>query len=266
MDRTAREECPYAASPQQPRDVKVFVINLTRRSDRRAHMSGELAKLGWVATYVDAVDCMAEGFGSKHEEIMRASGLRPGELACYLSHVEAWKQISHGSAPWALLLEDDVTLSAELPMVLDKLLREALPFDVVRLSALQKQVGMSLCRFSAEHALLLPTKHVSGTQGYLISKVGAENLLARIATPQQPIDTTLDRYWTWGGLVAMVKPALIHEIQEAGSDVQVMGRMDASRPHAIGGRLAFSARKWFGIWRARILLLWMMHRGRQKAV
>jgi len=239
--------------------LSVLIINLARRPDRREHMARELAKFGWVATYLDAVDCMHPAFGERHGSAMTASGLRPGELACYLSHVEAWRRIAVGPDDVVLLLEDDVVLDAGLPSVLQDMLPYMHAFDLLRLSALRKQVGLRVQTLPGSHQLLIPTKHVSGTQGYLISKAGAALLLSRIAVPLQPIDTVLDRYWMWHGVVGMVRPALISEINGAGSDIASMGRTNTSRSHAIARRLAFSVRKWLGIWRALILAWWRMH-------
>jgi glycosyl transferase family 25 len=113
--------------PAQP--VPVFIISLTRATDRRESIGAHLKKLGVEFEFVDAV----EGKAMPATEIQRllAPGvsLSPGQVGCYLSHLEAYRRIVERQIPVALILEDDARLSPEAVKLLRSDLSDAAAFD-----------------------------------------------------------------------------------------------------------------------------------------
>jgi glycosyl transferase, family 25 len=101
--------------------MRIFVINLARRPDRMAAMAAQLDPLGLAYERFDAVD------GSTFDPValnapFAAHGamaeLTPGDKACTTSHIHLWRQIASGANSHAVILEDDVELSAAAPLFL----------------------------------------------------------------------------------------------------------------------------------------------------
>jgi len=120
------------------------------------------------------------------------------------------------------VLEDDVVCSPSLLRVARDAAALMPPFDAVRLSALQPIRGIPVATLSGGEKLILPTKHPSGTQGYMVSLQGARHLLQVLSVPKLPIDNALDAYWKHGLCVPIVSPSVVAE--------------DASIASTIGGR------------------------------
>lgn len=100
--------------------LPVFYINLDGRSDRDQFISEQLAKNGLSATRVSAV------LGSKlteaekdivnHEKFVcvMKRPIKDGEIGCALSHRKVWQKVLEQQLPYALILEDDVTIDPVL--------------------------------------------------------------------------------------------------------------------------------------------------------
>lgn len=189
--------------------MKIFVINLERAADRRVAILRHLHELGLEAEILPAVE------GVKVDRATLGPGAEPGlsngEVGCYLSHLRFWQIVVERKLPNAIVLEDDVICSPALARVADEIAALDLPFDAVRLSALQPIRGIPLLSLSSGEKLILPNKHPSGTQGYLVSLAGARRLLAALAVPKGPIDDTLDRYWKYGLCVPVLSPSVVVE-------------------------------------------------------
>src|SRR5690242_19024849 len=92
--------------------MQIYYINMARRTDRRAFMEAQLAKLGLEATRIEAVT--PETFLASAVTASRGR-LTPVALSCSLSHVKAAEALLASGDPCALILEDDAILSTRLP-------------------------------------------------------------------------------------------------------------------------------------------------------
>ncbi len=99
--------------------MKIFIINLSHRTDRKAFMGRQLTEFNLEAEFVEAVD----GKNLKPEEatlydevtarIRNGKVLSPGELGCALSHRKIYEKMTQESISEALILEDDIVLTKE---------------------------------------------------------------------------------------------------------------------------------------------------------
>lgn len=132
-----------------------------------------------------------------------AGAVRRGALGCFLAHCAVWESIAAGSAPWALLLEDD-----SAPRGLARLLSTEIPTDAeiiwtsVRADPEGRQARPGVPRVAPlvealrRRTTLAPGPAAFGTDGYLLSREGAIKLLAAVRRDgfEGHVDWRLVRY------------------------------------------------------------------------
>ncbi|CAH1972786.1 unnamed protein product [Acanthoscelides obtectus] len=95
---------------------KIYMINLKRRHERRKRMLTCFDELGLEVDLVDAVDGQAlnESFLGKilflpgFEDPYHKRPMKLGEIGCFLSHYNIWRDVVHNKYSSVLILEDDI--------------------------------------------------------------------------------------------------------------------------------------------------------------
>ena len=111
----------------------VFVINLARDPERRAHMEGRLRKCGLQAEFITAVDGKGltdadrASYDRTRALVVYGSDMLDNEIGCYRSHFSIYERMVRENIPLALVLEDDVDLDDNLPAILADLAAEENP-------------------------------------------------------------------------------------------------------------------------------------------
>lgn len=106
------------------KDIKIFVIGLTRSHDRRASIHKQLCELGLSFEFVDAVDgrTLSNDQLSKYSSAasIRASGreLTPAEIGCALSHIGIYHKIINEGFEEAVIFEDDSVINKDFLAIL----------------------------------------------------------------------------------------------------------------------------------------------------
>ena len=98
--------------------MKIYLISLKSALERRAFQQQQLSNLGLEFELVDALTpstSIEQTVSIKADRWERP--LMPTELACFLSHYSVWQKILDRNEA-ALILEDDVVLSKNLPKFL----------------------------------------------------------------------------------------------------------------------------------------------------
>ncbi len=98
--------------------VYTTVINLKRSPERRAYMEHQLDACRIPFVLLEATDGSVHTFDS-HD----STSLSGGELGCALSHRRALQAFLESSAPYALIMEDDIDISDRFSAVLSTILR-----------------------------------------------------------------------------------------------------------------------------------------------
>jgi len=114
---------------QSAQKIPVFVISLVRDADRRATISAHLNKFGVEFEFVDAVEGKALPAGEIEGMLAPGASMTPGQVGCYLSHLETYRRIVERKIPVSLILEDDARLSVSALKLLRSDLGESPPFD-----------------------------------------------------------------------------------------------------------------------------------------
>lgn len=204
--------------------MQTLVLNLTHRTDRKRAIHERLTRIGLTPVFIEAVNGHAPELADTIQPIVSRTGLNPGEVGCYLSHIKAWHHVLASEHNDALILEDDGLLDPALPQVLAALQHHADALHVVRLSALCKIVGHHIHQLTPHSSLICTTKNPSGTQGYYLTRAGAAMLLRSISDIQCAIDTEMDRYWKWGGQILTLKPSVVYQDGSSTSDIDGLVR------------------------------------------
>jgi glycosyl transferase family 25 len=166
---------PTSARERIRRLMRLYVINLPRRTDRLAHMTREIGRFGLAFERIEAVDAAvlaAEGRTNPH--------LPGGAFGCTLSHLEVYRRFLATGEAYATVLEDDVLFSDDArPFLADA---DWVPAgtDLVKLETFATRVFLrgSATAAPAGHRLHeLHFRH-NGSAAYVVSRRFAERFAA----------------------------------------------------------------------------------------
>nr|XP_021524855.1 LOW QUALITY PROTEIN: procollagen galactosyltransferase 1 [Aotus nancymaae] len=184
---------------------EVFMINLRRRQDRRERMLRALQEQGIECRLVEAVDGKAmntsqvEALGIQmlpgYQDPYHGRPLTKGELGCFLSHYNIWKEVVDRGLEKSLVFEDDLRFEIFFKRRLMNLMRdverEDLDWDLIYVGRKRMQVE------HPEKAVprvrnLVEADYSYWTLAYVISLQGARKLLdAKPLSKMLPVDEFL---------------------------------------------------------------------------
>ena len=240
--------CPTEAQASRGR---AFVINLARAVERRAHIHKELGRAGFRSPDIELIQAV-DGRELTTDVLRRrgarlfpnwrlpgasvpfyARELKWGEVACSLSHLEAWRQIALSREPLGLVLEDDVEFLADARAIREQLWR--LSRVVPDWHLCYVGIGPLVPGFASRNPpetrvapnLLVP-RFRYGAYAYALSRAGAVRLLEqRLEQAVIPVDEFLPALYT------------THPRQDIRA---AFGRCDRLRAFAIDPSLVFEPR------------------------
>lgn len=102
--------------------MKTYVINLDKDKDRLSFISEHLDSFGLAWERIPAIYGKDyKGNEYNEEEAFKKNGraLSQGELGCALSHKRAYQKFLETSEEYALILEDDVTFTEDIRVILN---------------------------------------------------------------------------------------------------------------------------------------------------
>ncbi|MFN3846841.1 MAG: glycosyltransferase family 25 protein [Paracoccaceae bacterium] len=184
---------PAAALP-------VWMINLDRATDRRARMEAQFDALGLTVTRIAAIDGKTEAARivpvADTDRFTALMGRPPlaAELGCYLSHLEAWRQLVASDAKVGLVLEDDVVFHDNFLLAVTAALRASDQWDMLKLNRIRAKMPVPQGRVQAWqlNAYLGPA---TGFGAYLITRDLAARLLPKLLPIRLPIDYEATRFF-----------------------------------------------------------------------
>lgn len=176
----------------------VRIISLARDTERRMVMQAEASgtSLNW--DFLDAHTSLSDSL--QHDRrlpaVRRGRLLAPAELGCYSSHYAAWESFVASQARQLIVLEDDTWVDWRFLEALANEDLSAAGIQYLRLCALNlpplKLKGRLLGRYVVHYA-----GYPQGTQGYLLTRQGAQHMLTHCRSVAGPIDMVMDQSW-WG--------------------------------------------------------------------
>lgn len=180
--------------------MRVFIINLRQHTKRNSHMKSLCNAIGLDYKFIDAVygrELVNIGqYKKDSSQSVQQLGreLSNGEIGCILSHQSIYREMIKKSMPYALILEDDVDLNADVVELCKKVELESLECDTLLLGYHGKTREQLLLNASYMKTLNKSTKVYKlnelayGAYGYIISLQGAVKLLEQSSTFILPID------------------------------------------------------------------------------
>jgi hypothetical protein len=188
-------------------EIPMVCISLDRRPDRWAEFSASAQAAGVAVDRLSAVDAK-EFVAYKHPAISLGTahniyyGQRrshyeidaPGAVGASLSHFKAWKQLLDSRAPAIIVFEDDATLPTDFKARLQRVLAE-LPakWDMIQFQRTDFGGGVYGCKPLTDGTPWQICTSLMGAYAYMVSRSGAEKLLARA----YPIELHVDAYMAY---------------------------------------------------------------------
>lgn len=166
--------------------VETRVISLPSRHDRRKNMISLIGKTE-EKLFFDAIGYNEISIKNLSEKIISKRSklfLSEGSIACILSHVLLWIELTEADVQSYLILEDDVTCTVDYLKIKNATTKLPFGFDLVILG---NQLDNVYSRLSIEkNSFYRPWICSRGSYSYVISKKGVSNILKLIL----PVDIT----------------------------------------------------------------------------
>uniref|UniRef100_A0A4W5MDZ5 procollagen galactosyltransferase n=1 Tax=Hucho hucho TaxID=62062 RepID=A0A4W5MDZ5_9TELE len=169
---------------------EVFMINLKKRTDRRDRMLRTLYEQEIACKVIQAVDGKAMNISEinalgihmlpGYSDPYHGRPLTKGELGCFLSHYNIWKEIAERGLERSLVIEDDLRFEVFFKRRLMNLMTEVesqgLDWDLIYIGRKRMQVDRPEKSVPNIHNLV-EADYSYWTLGYMMSLQGAQKLL-----------------------------------------------------------------------------------------
>lgn len=160
-------------------NITALVINLARSTERMAFQENQLIRLGIAFERIAATSTsdIPQVIYEQHANDWERK-MRPTEVACFMSHLNAWKHVVE-SQKAHLILEDDALLANNCAELLTELHTNPLQADVVTLEvrARKKLVSKKQYNLTSEYHALRLYQDRTGAASYILYPAGAQKLL-----------------------------------------------------------------------------------------
>jgi glycosyl transferase family 25 len=194
-----------------------YVINLDRSVERWQHIRDQADRLGLAVERVAGVDAQKisshDRLSYNQKAFVRGNGrpMLPQEHGCYLAHLKALETFLASDATLAVIMEDDIELAGDLFDRVEAINRIAPHAEVTKLLNHRAVMFRETARSAAGDLI---GKCAFGPQGsaacYLVTRQGAEKLLATLSEIRFPFDIALERAWATKIRVYTVKDNVLN--------------------------------------------------------
>ncbi|PWV97628.1 glycosyl transferase family 25 [Hoeflea marina] len=206
--------------------LKTYVINLDRASERMAYMRAQLDGQSFAYERIAAVDGSKlkppiPGFDERGYNLLHGRRFHPGEVGCYLSHMEALRRFLGTDCLHALILEDDGALPADLAAVVEEALTAAEDWDILRLSSVSHGHKFPVRRLPGGHELAVALTREKGSGAYLVNRRCAEVFLRRLDPMRMAWDIAYDTEYLMGLKALLMMPLPVSQTGGPESQIQI---------------------------------------------
>lgn len=213
---------------------KIFVINLDESKDRWLDSQKQLTGIKFER--VQAVDGGALDVIQKHKHFSHRLNrqqyhkvLTTGEIGCYLSHRKVWEKIVDDNLDFAIVLEDDFILNAELATLINNITQISDPWHCIKLAEYPVKRKVIVAKPVGLSHLVSYDKVPARTCAQAISLPGAKRLLSMSEEFGRPVDIDLQHWWEDDLLVFGLKPYAFVINKDVDSEIEKKGRREQSK-------------------------------------
>lgn len=165
------------------------------------------------------------GYSDSARKFLYGAALTKGQIGCYLSHREVWKQlVASGDDVWCVM-EDDIRLEQGFKAATEELYSFREHWDVVRLYGIFDNPQIEYASLPSGMKLMWMDLHPLGTQCYVISRSAAMRLLETTEKIRVPIDDALDQNWKHKLRLYLTSPKFVSDLNFSST----IGHLDGSQ-------------------------------------
>jgi len=178
--------------------LQAFVINLQRSADRRHHILEQLSKTSLEYHLVEATDGQlidTTDVNVASPEWKGREVTSPGVLGCSLSHLRVYEAVLEAGVDSALVLEDDIMLSADIAPLAEEAashmeLAEVLLLHIGCPNPPSQFSRQGVVQLSSGHLIAYPMDlvNVAATGAYVITAEACRRMRARLLPIRVPAD------------------------------------------------------------------------------
>lgn len=217
---------PINISPQN--QIAVYLINLDRSPDRLEKITPLIKQLDYPTIRIPAVDARKmsdEDIRSYLKiEAYKHIPFRAGEIGCYLSHLQTWKEFLASDFEFALILEDDIHFT---PKIFKETITDVLShkdkwdvcsFDMGQLNI--KRTSLSYVHLNDNRSLVLYLSKPICAGAYIINKKAAQKYISHALPIKMAVDVYFTRSWELDIIFTGVEPRVAYQTLETPSHIQ----------------------------------------------
>lgn len=198
--------------------MQIIVINLPGDATRRRLVAEQFDQVGLRFSWHEAVpgselapDEPGVAYCAQLNRRQYHQALRPGEIGCYESHRAVWQRFVDSGQPRVAVFEDDIEIDGDLGRVLDTLARSPARWDLVKLIGRARERVQARFPLGRGRDLVSYRRLPSLTGGYVLTRTGAQKLLARRQRFGRPVDVDIRHWWECDLDVLGVQPYPVRE-------------------------------------------------------
>lgn len=122
--------------------------------------------------------------------------LTRGEVGCFLSHRQVWRELVESGDEAYCVMEDDIVLRDGIGTAVDELYATRSLWDMVRLMGLvRSRPKIPTAVLASGLKLMWMKRHPDGTQCYMITRHAAARMLDYTDRFFNAVDNAIDRHW-----------------------------------------------------------------------
>ena len=209
--------------------IPIFIINMASSIERWESTSHQLKLLGLESIRFDATigkslteQEVAQWYDKEKNKQSHHRDLTIGEIGCYVSHKRVWKKIVDEQIPYCLILEDDLSISDELPKVLEQI-EHLQGWELIKLFDNRDIPFVKSQKLNNTFSIGNFRKVPNGCLGYLLSLEGARKLLTRKRF-YRAVDLDIQFHSEVGLSVIGIRPYPISEHNDFESDIESVNK------------------------------------------